>query len=33
VGSSVNGHDMAVGGDVTGNMLGRLPGLSQATRR
>jgi NAD(P)-dependent dehydrogenase (short-subunit alcohol dehydrogenase family) len=28
----VNGHDLIVDGGVTGNLLGRLPGLSQVTR-
>ena len=28
----VNGHDLVVDGGVTGNLLGRLPGLSQLTR-
>jgi NAD(P)-dependent dehydrogenase (short-subunit alcohol dehydrogenase family) len=28
----VNGHDLVVDGGVTGNHLGRLPGLSQITR-
>ena len=28
----VNGHDLVVDGGVTGNYLGRLPGLSQVTR-
>jgi glucose 1-dehydrogenase len=28
----VNGHDLIVDGGVTGNLLGRLPGLSQLTR-
>src|SRR5262245_50597669 len=28
----VNGHDLIVDGGVTGNFLGRLPGLSQITR-
>ena len=28
----VNGHDMVVDGGVSGNFLGRLPGLSQVTR-
>jgi len=28
----VNGHDLVVDGGVTGNLLGRLPGLSQITR-
>jgi NAD(P)-dependent dehydrogenase (short-subunit alcohol dehydrogenase family) len=28
----VNGHDLVVDGGVTGNFLGRLPGLSQITR-
>ena len=28
----VNGHDLIVDGGVTGNHLGRLPGLSQITR-
>jgi NAD(P)-dependent dehydrogenase (short-subunit alcohol dehydrogenase family) len=28
----VNGHDLVVDGGVTGNFLGRLPGLSQVTR-
>ena len=28
----VNGHDLIVDGGVTGNFLGRLPGLSQVTR-
>jgi glucose 1-dehydrogenase len=28
----VNGHDLVVDGGVTGNLLGRLPGLSQVTR-
>jgi NAD(P)-dependent dehydrogenase (short-subunit alcohol dehydrogenase family) len=28
----VNGHDLVVDGGVTGNHLGRLPGLSQVTR-
>jgi hypothetical protein len=26
------GHDLVVDGGVTGNLLGRLPGLSQITR-
>jgi glucose 1-dehydrogenase len=29
----VTGHDLVVDGGVTGNYLGRLPGLSQITRR
>ena len=28
----VNGHDLVVDGGVSGNLLGRLPGLSQITR-
>ena len=28
----VNGHDLVVDGGLTGNFLGRLPGLSQVTR-
>jgi glucose 1-dehydrogenase len=28
----VNGHDLIVDGGLTGNLLGRLPGLSQITR-
>ena len=28
----VNGHDLVVDGGVTGNLLGRLPGLSRITR-
>jgi NAD(P)-dependent dehydrogenase (short-subunit alcohol dehydrogenase family) len=28
----VNGHDLVVDGGVTGNLLGRLPGLSQVAR-
>ena len=28
----VNGHDLIVDGGVSGNLLGRLPGLSQITR-
>jgi glucose 1-dehydrogenase len=28
----VNGHDLVVDGGMTGNLLGRLPGLSQLTR-
>jgi len=28
----VNGHDLVVDGGVTGNFLGRLPGLTQVTR-
>jgi len=28
----VNGHDLVVDGGVTGNLLGRLPGLGQITR-
>ena len=28
----VNGHDLVVDGGLTGNLLGRLPGLSQITR-
>src|SRR5215207_5312941 len=28
----VNGHDLVVDGGVTGNFLGRLPGLNQVTR-
>ena len=28
----VNGHDLVVDGGVTGNLLGRLPGLAQITR-
>ncbi|HEV2054346.1 MAG TPA: SDR family oxidoreductase [Methylomirabilota bacterium] len=28
----VNGHDLVVDGGVTGNLLGRLPGLQQITR-
>jgi NAD(P)-dependent dehydrogenase (short-subunit alcohol dehydrogenase family) len=28
----INGHDLVVDGGVTGNLLGRLPGLSQITR-
>ena len=28
----VNGHDLVVDGGVSGNFLGRLPGLSQITR-
>jgi glucose 1-dehydrogenase len=28
----VNGHDLVVDGGLTGNLLGRLPGLSQLTR-
>ena len=28
----VNGHDLIVDGGVSGNHLGRLPGLSQVTR-
>ena len=28
----VNGHDLVVDGGVSGNFLGRLPGLSQVTR-
>jgi glucose 1-dehydrogenase len=28
----VNGHDLVVDGGVTGNLLGRLPGLSRLTR-
>ena len=28
----VNGHDLIVDGGVTGNFLGRLPGLTQVTR-
>jgi len=28
----VNGHDLVVDGGVTGNYLGRLPGLSRITR-
>src|SRR5215468_6031881 len=28
----INGHDLVVGGGVTGNFLSRLPGLSQITR-
>ena len=28
----VNGHDLIVDGGVSGNILGRLPGLSQVTR-
>ena len=28
----VNGHDLVVDGGVTGNFLGRLPGISQITR-
>jgi glucose 1-dehydrogenase len=28
----INGHDLVVDGGVTGNFLGRLPGLSQITR-
>jgi glucose 1-dehydrogenase len=28
----VNGHDLVVDGGLTGNFLGRLPGLSQITR-
>jgi NAD(P)-dependent dehydrogenase (short-subunit alcohol dehydrogenase family) len=28
----VNGHDLVVDGGVTGNLLGRMPGLSQITR-
>src|SRR2546430_156595 len=30
--SYVNGHDLVVDGGVSGNLLGRLPGLSQITR-
>ncbi len=28
----VNGHDLVVDGGVSGNLLGRLPGLSQISR-
>jgi NAD(P)-dependent dehydrogenase (short-subunit alcohol dehydrogenase family) len=28
----VNGHDLIVDGGVTGNLLGRLPGIAQITR-
>ena len=28
----VNGHDLVVDGGITGNLLGRLPGLTQVTR-
>jgi NAD(P)-dependent dehydrogenase (short-subunit alcohol dehydrogenase family) len=28
----VNGHDLVVDGGVTGNFLGRLPGISQITK-
>jgi NAD(P)-dependent dehydrogenase (short-subunit alcohol dehydrogenase family) len=28
----INGHDLVVDGGITGNLLGRLPGLSQITR-
>src|SRR5260370_36091786 len=28
----VNGHDLVVDGGVTGNLLGRLPGLSEIAR-
>jgi NAD(P)-dependent dehydrogenase (short-subunit alcohol dehydrogenase family) len=28
----VNGHDLVVDGGVTGNFLGRLPGLARITR-
>lgn len=28
----VNGHDLVVDGGITGNFLGRLPGISQITR-
>ena len=28
----VNGHDLVVDGGVTGNFLGRLPGISRITR-
>jgi NAD(P)-dependent dehydrogenase (short-subunit alcohol dehydrogenase family) len=28
----VNGHDLVVDGGITGNLLGRMPGLSQITR-
>jgi NAD(P)-dependent dehydrogenase (short-subunit alcohol dehydrogenase family) len=28
----INGHDLVVDGAVTGNFLGRLPGLQQITR-
>jgi NAD(P)-dependent dehydrogenase (short-subunit alcohol dehydrogenase family) len=28
----VNGHDLVVDGGVAGNLLGRLPGLTQITR-
>jgi glucose 1-dehydrogenase len=28
----VNGHDLVVDGGITGNLLGRLPGISQITR-
>jgi glucose 1-dehydrogenase len=28
----VNGHDLIVDGGITGNLLGRLPGLTQVTR-
>jgi NAD(P)-dependent dehydrogenase (short-subunit alcohol dehydrogenase family) len=28
----VNGHDLVVDGGISGNLLGRLPGLSQVTR-
>ena len=28
----VNGHDLVVDGGITGNFLGRLPGISQITK-
>jgi len=28
----INGHDLVVDGGVTGNFLGRLPGIGQITR-
>jgi NAD(P)-dependent dehydrogenase (short-subunit alcohol dehydrogenase family) len=28
----VNGHDLVVDGGITGNFLGRLPGIGQITR-
>ena len=28
----INGHDLVVDGGITGNFLGRLPGISQITK-
>jgi hypothetical protein len=28
----INGHDLVVDGGITGNLLGRLPGIARITR-